>query len=64
MAEVAAHLTDEVIPYRPVRQWVISVPRRLWPFFHDTPEVASAVLGILLRALRPTLRMASDQAHE
>ena len=44
MAEVAAHLTDEVIPHLPVRQWVLSVPKRLRPFLHQTPEVASAVL--------------------
>jgi len=29
MVETAAHLADEVIPRRPVRQWVLSVPRRL-----------------------------------
>jgi hypothetical protein len=29
LAEVAAHLTDEVIPHLPVRQWVLSVPKRL-----------------------------------
>jgi hypothetical protein len=32
MAEVAAHLTDEVMPPLPVRQWVLPVPKRLWPF--------------------------------
>jgi hypothetical protein len=29
MAEVAAYLTDEVIPLLPLRQWVLSVPKRL-----------------------------------
>lgn len=48
--------------YLPVRQWVLSVPRRLRPFLHQTPEVASAVLGIFLRALRSTLRDASPGA--
>ncbi len=62
MAEVAAHLTDEVIPHLPVRQWVLSVPKRLRPFLHDTPEVASAVLAIFLRALRSALRGASPGA--
>ena len=62
MAEVAAHLTDEVIPYLPVRQWVLSVPKRLRPFLHQTPEVASAVLGIFLRGLRSALRDASPSA--
>lgn len=59
MAEVAAHLTDEVIPHLPTRQWVLSVPKRLRPFLHQSPEVASAVLGIFLRALRSALRDAS-----
>ena len=62
MAEVAAHLTDEVVPYLPVRQWVLSVPKRLRPFLHQTPEVAGAVLGIFLRALRSALRDASPGA--
>ncbi|TVR60583.1 MAG: IS91 family transposase [Gemmatimonadales bacterium] len=62
MAEVAAHLADEVIPHLPVRQWVLSVPKRLRPFLHQTPEVASAVLAIFLRALRSALRTASPGA--
>lgn len=62
MAEVAAHLPDEVIPHLPVRQWVLSVPKRLRPFLHHTPEVASAVLGIFLRGLRTALRDASPGA--
>jgi hypothetical protein len=64
MAEVAAHLTDEVIPHLPVRQWVLSVPKRLRPFLHQTPEVASAVLAIFLRALRAELRDASPGAPD
>ena len=32
MAEVAAHITDHVLPHLPVRQWVLSVPKRLRPF--------------------------------
>ena len=34
MAETAAHLADHVIPHVPVRQWVLSVPKRLRPFLH------------------------------
>ncbi len=60
MAEVAAHLTDHVLPHLPVRQWVLSLPKRLRPFLHGSPEVASAVLGIFVRALRATLRRASS----
>ena len=62
MVEVAAHLTDHVLPYLPVRQWVLSLPKRLRPFLHGSPEVASAVLGIFIRALRATLRRASPTA--
>jgi len=29
MAETAAHLVDHVFPPLPVRQWVLSVPKRL-----------------------------------
>lgn len=29
MVETAAHLTDHVFPRLPVRQWVLSVPKRL-----------------------------------
>ena len=64
MAEVAVHLTDEVIPHLPTRQWVLSVPKRLRPFPHQTPEVASGVLGIFLRALRSELRDASPGAPD
>jgi hypothetical protein len=64
MAEVAAHLTDEVVPHLPVRQWVLSVPKRLRPFLHQTPEVASGVLAIFLRALRSALRDASPGAPD
>jgi hypothetical protein len=62
MAEVAAHLTDEVIPHLPVRQWVLSVPKRLRPFLHQSPEVASGVLTIFLRTLRSALLAASPGA--
>jgi DNA polymerase III psi subunit len=32
MTEVAAHITDHVLPQLPVRQWVLSLPKRLRPF--------------------------------
>jgi len=62
MAETAAHLVDHVIPHVPVRQWVLSVPKRLRPFLHHRPRTATAVLHILLRALQATLREASPTA--
>ena len=37
MAQTAAHLVDHVIPPVPVRQWVISVPKRLRGFLSSRP---------------------------
>ena len=62
MAETAAHLVDHVFPHVPLRQFVLSVPKRLRPFLHHRPRTASAVLHILLRALRVTLREACPTA--
>ena len=62
MAQTAAHLVDHVFPHVPVRQFVLSVPKRLRPFLHHRPRTAGAVLHILLRALRATLREACPTA--
>jgi hypothetical protein len=62
MCEVAAHLTDHVLPHVPARQWVLSVPKRLRPYLHHDERVADAVLQILLRAIRTTLRRSSPGA--
>jgi hypothetical protein len=59
MVEVAAHLNNHVLPPLPVRQWVLSVPKRIRPFFHHDPALAGAVLRILLRAVRTALRRGS-----
>jgi len=56
MAEVAAHLSDSVVPVVPMRQWVLSVPQRLRPHLMRDGELSSAVLRILLRAVRSELR--------
>jgi hypothetical protein len=62
MCEVAAHLTDQVLPHVPARQWVLSVPKRLRPYLRHDVRVAGAVLQILLRAIRTTLRRSSPGA--
>ncbi len=62
MAETAAHMVDHVFPHVPVRQFVLSVPKRLRPFLHHRPKTATAVLHILLRALVATLREACPTA--
>jgi hypothetical protein len=59
MVEVAAHLTDHVLPPLPIRQWVLSLPKRIRPFLPHDPDLAGAVLRILLRAIRTALRRAS-----
>jgi hypothetical protein len=56
MAEVAAHLVDQVFPPLPVRQWVLSVPKRLRYFLQRDPEALGAVLHILLRVIEARLR--------
>jgi len=46
MAETAAHMVDNVFPHVPVRQFVLSVPKRLRPFLHHRPTApATASIG-------------------
>jgi len=48
MAQTAAHLADHVIPPVPVRQWVISVPKRLRGVLADRPRAVNALTKIFL----------------
>jgi hypothetical protein len=64
MAEVAAHITDQVLPNLPVRQWALSVPKRLRPFLQHNPLIAGAVLRIFVRVIRTTLCRASPGRTE
>jgi hypothetical protein len=48
MAQTAAHLVDHVIPPVPVRQWVISVPKRLRGMLADRPAAIAALTRIFL----------------
>ena len=48
MAQTAAHLVDHVIPPVPVRQWVISVPKRLRGMLVDRPRAVAALTKIFL----------------
>ena len=63
MAETAAHLIDHVIPPLPVRQWVLSVPKRLRWYLEREPRAISAVLHILLRVVEAYLRQGSEPAR-
>jgi hypothetical protein len=44
MAETAAHLVDHVFTPLPVRQWVLSVPKRLRYHLERDPAVLNAAL--------------------
>jgi len=43
MAQTAARLADHAIPPVPVRQWVISVPKRLRGMLADRPNAVAAL---------------------
>jgi len=51
MAERAALLVDEVLPQRPMRQWVLSMPYQLRFLFASQPKIMSQALGIVYRAI-------------
>jgi len=51
MADSAALLVDEILPYQPMRQWVLSVPFPLRFLFASHPQVMTRVLGIVYRAI-------------
>jgi len=51
MAETAALLVDDVLPYKPIRQWVLSFPYPLRFLLAYNPQVISNVLGIVNRAI-------------
>ena len=58
MVETTAHLTDHVFQRLPVRQWVLSVPKRLRYFMQRDGTVLNMVLRIFLRVIAQSL-----QAH-
>jgi hypothetical protein len=60
---VAAHLTDHVFPCLPVRQWVLSVPKRLRYFMQRDGAVLGMVLHIFLRVIAQTLQANSPGAQ-
>ena len=55
MAQTAAHLVDHVIPPVPVRQWVISLPKRLRGVLGDRPKAVAAVTRIFLDEIETLL---------
>jgi len=55
MAQTAAHLVDHVIPPVPVRQRVISVPKRLRGMLADRPAAVAALTKIFLTEIEQHL---------
>ena len=51
MAESAVLLVDEVLPHKPMRQWVLSVPFPLRFLFASQPKIMGKALGIVYRAI-------------
>ncbi len=51
MVDTAAHLTDHLLPRLPVRQWVLSVPKRLRHFMQRDGAVLNMVLRVITHSL-------------
>ena len=51
LVETAALLVDAILPWQPLRQWVLSVPFPLRFLFATEPAALTAVLGIVYRAI-------------
>ena len=50
MAETAALLADEILPERPLRQWVLSLPHALRFLLATDPDALTLVLGVVYLA--------------
>jgi len=64
MVETAAHLADHVFPRVAVRQWVLSVPKRLRYFLQAGAALQGAALSIFLRVVERCLREHSPGCSE
>ena len=64
MAQTAAHLVDHVIPPVPVRQWVISVPKRLRGMLADRPRAVAALTKIFLAEIERLLCAAAGGTRD
>jgi len=51
MIESSALLVETIMPYQPIRQWVLSVPFPLRFLFASQPRIMSKVLGIVYRTI-------------
>ncbi len=51
MAVTTALLMDDVLPHKPIQQWVLSFPYPLRFLLANNPQVMGKVLGIVNRAI-------------
>ena len=58
MADSAALLVDDILPHKPMRQWVLSFPYPLRFLFASNPKAMTGVLGIVYRAISTTIPQA------
>jgi hypothetical protein len=56
MVETGAHLANHVMPRLPVRQWVLSVPKRLRYCLQNDPAVDTLALHLFLSAVEQSVR--------
>jgi hypothetical protein len=62
MSETAAHLSDHAMPPIRVRQWVLSVPKRLRWYLGREPKAVTSLVRILLRVIEVHLGEATPGA--
>lgn len=56
MVQTASHMIDMVFPAVPVRQWVLSLPKRIRYYVYHSSKIANGVLKILQSEIEKTLR--------
>ena len=64
MVETAAHQVDEVFPQVPVRQWVLSFPKRLRYFLSRDADLRGSVLRIFLNSVEKALQSSCADAPD
>jgi hypothetical protein len=64
MVETAAHLVDHILPRLPVRQWVLSLPKRLRYHLQRDHEALNSALRIYLSQIERHLRARCPEAGE
>jgi len=64
MVETSAHLVDQVFPQVPVRQWVLSFPKRLRYFLARDADLLNRVLQIFLDSVEKARRSCCPDAPD